>query len=395
MSHDATTTPAGPLAGIRVLDLSNVGPGARCTRMLSDLGATVTRISPPPREGSHRIEAPYYFYGAGRGMRRLQLDLKADRGREVFLGLVEVADVVLESFRPGVAARLGIGYEEACRANPGVVYCSVTGYGQTGPAAGWPGHDVNYVAMAGMLAINQTRADGAPALTGLTVADTAGGGMQAALAILAALVRHAATGEGQYLDVSMTEGVLYLMSLHIDEYLATGEEPRAQSSTLNGRYACYDIYPARDGRHVAVGAIETGFFANLCRALGCEEWIPHQFDDDRQDAIRAAFRVAFVTRDRDEWIAQLAPLDTCVAPVNTIAEVVEDPALGARDVLVEVDHAEHGRFRQVGPILAGADRSTRVFPVGASDGSGAEAVLAEIGITGNELEVLRAEGVVG
>ncbi|MCZ7527945.1 MAG: CoA transferase [Acidimicrobiia bacterium] len=260
----------GPLSGVSVLDLSNVGPGARCTRILSDLGATVTRIAPPPRDGSQRIEAPFYLYGAGRGMRRVTIDLKDDRGREVFLRLAAVADVVIESFRPGAAARLGISHEDVARVNPGIVYCSISGYGQTGPAARWPGHDLNYVATAGMLATTQPRPDGGPALPGLTVADTAGGGMQAALAVLAALVRRATASEGTYLDVSMTEGVLYLMSLHVDEFLATGREPSFGTSTTIGRYACYDVYRARDGGWLAVGALESGFFANLCRALGCE-----------------------------------------------------------------------------------------------------------------------------
>src|SRR5690606_3669095 len=218
MSTSAADTAAnprrGPLAGIKVLDLSNVGPGARCARMLADFGASVTRIVPPARKGGHRIEAPYHAYGGGRGWLKVVLDMKAEPGRELFFQLAAQADVVVESFRPGVAARLGIDYDAVARVNPRIVYCAISGYGQTGPAAGWVGHDLNYDALAGMLATTECRIDGAPAMPGLTVADTAGGGMQAVLAILAALVGRTATGKGTYLDVSMTDGVLYLMSMH-------------------------------------------------------------------------------------------------------------------------------------------------------------------------------------
>jgi len=385
---------APPLSGIRVLDLSNLGPGARCSRILADLGAAVTRVVPPVGKGGHRLELPFHSYNASRGWRKLAIDVKQERGREILLRLMAKADVVIEGFRPGVAARLGIGYEDAARANPRVVYCSISGYGQTGPAASWVGHDLNYVAMAGMLATGQRRADGAPAIPGLTVADNAGG-MQAAVAILAALLRRGGGPTGSYLDVAMTDGMLYLMSLQVDEYLATDTEPVPGNSVLTGRYACYDFYPAGDGKWLSVAAIETGFFAKLCKALGCEEWIVHQFDDAKQDDIRNALRRMFVSRGRDEWVALLGPLDTCVAPVNSIAEATRDPHLTARGLFAEARHPEHGSVPQVGRIFPGCDRAERSYAVPSASGTDSEAILAEISIGNDELAALKAAGIVG
>lgn len=385
---------APPLAGIRVLDLSNLGPGARCSRILADLGAAVTRVVPPAGKGGHRLELPFHSYNASRGWRKLAIDMKQARGREILLRLMTTADVVIEGFRPGVAARLGIGYEDAARANARVVYCSISGYGQSGPAANWVGHDLNYAAMAGMLATGQPRADGAPAIPGLTVADNAGG-MQAAVAILAALLRRGDAGTGSYLDVAMTDGMLYLMSMQVDEYLATDTEPTPGSSVLSGRYACYDLYPTGDGKWLSVAAIETGFFAKLCKALGCEEWIPHQFDDAKQDEIRSTFRRILGTRGRDAWVALLGPLDTCVAPVNSIADTTRDPHLTARALFAQAQHPEHGGIPQVGRIFPGADRSERSYAVPSASGTDSEAILAEISITGDEFAALKAEGIVG
>jgi alpha-methylacyl-CoA racemase len=326
------------LDGITVVDLSSVGPGSRCTWLLADLGADVVKIVAPSSAG--RIEPPFHSYGAGRGTRRVEIDLKANK--EAFLDLAAGADAIVESYRPGVADRLGIGYEAVRERNPKIVYAAITGYGQTGPMATWAGHDVNYLGLAGLLASQGN------ALAGATVADSAGGGMQAAISILAALLRRDRTGEGVYLDVSTTNGVLYLMALQIDQYLATGEESAPGSTLLTGRYACYGVYECRDGKWLSVGAIESPFFHNLCRALECEQYADHQFDDKHQDEIRATFAATFATRDRDEWVTELAPQDTCVAPILAVSEV---PGRFA-DLVQEATHPEHGSFRQLGPLIA-------------------------------------------
>jgi alpha-methylacyl-CoA racemase len=199
---------------------------------------------------------------------------------------------------------------------------------------------VNYLAMTGYIACQ------ADALPGATVADSAGGGMQAAISILAALLARERTGEGAYLDVNTTNGSLYLMALQVDQFLATGEEAGPGTTLLTGKYACYGIYPCRDGKAVSVGAIEAQFFANLCAALGVPQHAASQYDDDQQDTIREAFRAAFLLRDRDDWVAELAPKDTCVAPVLSVREVAE--AFPTQETAAG--------FRQLAPLIAGSVR---------------------------------------
>ncbi len=383
-----------PLAGVTVLDFSTVGPAARCSRILADYGAAVVKVGAPPKKDGVQIEPPYYAYGAGRGMKRVRIDLKAPAGKAAFLRLAATADVVIESFRPGVVDRLGIGYEDLRRVNPGIVYCSTSGYGQNGPYSRFAGHDLNYLALGGFLDCSTPRPDGGPPIPGATVADSAAGGMHAAIAILSALFERSASSRGAHLDVSVAEGVLSLMSLHIDQYLATGEQPGPGSDLLTGRYACYDVYRARDGKWLAVGAIEPAFFANLCQALDLEQWVPHQMDDARQDEIRAAFREAFARRERDAWTAELAPSDTCVTPVYSVAELVEDPQFRSRHAFAEVVHPERGRFRQLAAVLAGGDRARAAQPVPEGAHTDSEELLRGAGLSAEEIEKLRGEGVV-
>jgi alpha-methylacyl-CoA racemase len=218
--------------------------------------------------------------------------------------------------------------------------------------------------------------------------------MHAAMAILAALVGRASTGEGTYLDVAVTDGVRWMLSLYVDEHLATGEMPEPGHSIITGRYACYGVYGTRDGCWLAVGAIEPVFWANLCRALGLERWIDHQLDDDQQDTIRADLSAAFKTRDRDDWVAELADADTCVAPVADIAESVADPQLEARGGVVEAKHPEHGSFRQLGPVLAGSAPPPDVYELAGTTATDTDVLLTDAGYGPDELAELRAEGVI-
>ncbi len=212
-------SPGGPLEGVTVLDLASVGPAARCTRLLADYGATVVKVGAVPGTGAQPITPPFYAYSGSRYLIRTAIDLKVEEGRQAFLALVRTADVVVESFRPGVVDRLGIGFEDLCAVNPGIILCSTTGYGQNGPRSAWAGHDINYLAQGGYLATTEPAADGGPPVSGATIADAAGGGMHAALAVMAALVGRAAGGPGVHLDVSIADGVLWLTSLAVDEYL--------------------------------------------------------------------------------------------------------------------------------------------------------------------------------
>ncbi len=382
------------LAGTTVLDLASVGPAARASRWLADYGADVVKVGPVPSQGGVQIVPPFFAYSAHRGMRRVLFDLKRDAGRDAFLRLADTVDVVIESFRPGVVDRLGIGYDAVSARNPRIVYCSTTGFGQDGPHAQWAGHDLNYLAIAGYLDCTGRDAEGGPPIPGATIADSAGGGLHAVMAILAALVQRATTGTGARLDVSVADGMLGIMALQVDEYLATGDVPAPRHGLLTGRYACYDCYPARDGRWLTVAAIEPRFWANLCRALDLERWIEHQTDDAVQREVRADLRAAFAQRDRDEWTELLAGADTCVAPVLDVPELVHDAQYAARGAIVEATHPEHGTFRQVGPVFAGMPPPSGPYPVHDATVTDTDDVLRAAGVAEDELAALHADGAI-
>ena len=338
-----------------MLDLASVGPAARATRLLADYGAEVVKLGPVPRRAGVTVVPPPYAYSGHRHMRRALLDLKSDGGRDAFLDLARGADAVVESFRPGVVDRLGIGYEAVRSVNEGIVYCSTSGYGQDGPRRDWAGHDLNYLAVSGYLHCSGRDRAGLPALPGATVADIAAGGMHAAMAVMAALLRRQRTGRGEHLDVSVADGALGMMSLYADEHLATGAEPGPGHYILTGRYACYGVYACADGRYLAVAAIEPAFWANLCRELGLDRYVHSQSDDVLQDEIRAAIGAVLASADRDEWVQRLGPADCCVAPVNRVSEAVADEQYRARGVVVKAEHPTEGTIEQVGAVWAGVE----------------------------------------
>jgi alpha-methylacyl-CoA racemase len=278
--------------------------------------------------------------------------------------------------------------------NPRLVYCSTSGYGQDGPASTWAGHDINYLAMSGFLACTEPREDGGPPIPGATVADSAGGGMHAVLSIMAALVKRSRSGEGSFLDVSAAEGILSLMALSLDQYLATGEEAGPRKVLLTGRYAFYDTYQASDGGWLSVGAIEPHFYRNLCRLLGLPEYSGDQYEDDKQDEIRSAFKRVFKTKTRDQWTEELAANDTCVAPVLSIPEVVNEPHWRARGVFMQAEHEERGIFDQVAPVLAGGVREQAVHQVRAGDKTDTEALLSGAGLSREEISNLLEVGAI-
>ena len=386
------TTPA--LDGVRVLDLASVGPGARASRTLADYGAEVIKVGAVPRAGAVQITPPFYAYSGNRGVQRASFDLKADSGREAFLALAATSDVIIESFRPGVVDRLGIGYDDVRAINAGIVYCSTSGFGQTGPRSAWAGHDINYLGVSGFLDCTGRQSDGRPALPGATVADIAAGGMQAAMSVMAALLRRASTGEGELLDVSIADGSFALMSLYVDEYLATGVEPGPGHYILTGRYACYDVYTCSDARHVAVGAIEPQFWRNLVGLLELEQYATRQMDDDAQDEIRAAMATVFATRTRDEWVAELGPANTCVTEVNTVAEAVVDEQYLAREVVVDAVHVVEGPFRQSAPVWAGTVEPDGPYRIRDGAVTDTAELLAAAGVDASEIEKLTETGAI-
>ena len=298
------------LDGIKIIDLSRMAPGPFCTMVLGDLGAEVIRVEEPgggrmARErsgGSDAGEAArrLAFNALNRNKRSIALNLKSPDAQRVLHKLVEDADVFVEGFRPRVVSRLGCDYETLNEINPRLVYCSLSGYGQDGPYSNLVGHDINYISVGGALGVIGERG-GAPVIPYNIIADYAGGGFHAATAILAALMARGHTGRGQYVDVAMSDGVMYMMASLLSEYFATGAVPSRGEAGLNGGAPYYNVYRCRDGRYISVGCIEPWFWATLCHAVGRDDLIDGQFDPARAKYVQAELSSVFATRDRDDW----------------------------------------------------------------------------------------------
>lgn len=309
------------LGGLIVVDLTRLLPGAVATQYLADNGAEVIKIEQPVQGDYARSMNPTVFERTNSGKKSVVLDLKDQAGRTAFLRLVRNADVLIEGFRPGVMARLGLSYEDVVISNERLIYVSLSGYGQTGPYAGLAGHDINYIALGGLLSLNL------PVIPGVLIADLVGGAMQSIIGILMALHERAKTGRGKHVDVSMLSGVQSLLTLPLASFAETGYNPVPGHERLSGRYACYNIYECRDGRWVAVGALEPKFWATLCQRLECPDLISLQFNDERQDEVKTALSRIFATRGAEEWFTILRHYDCCVTPVRNINEVAGEMRL--------------------------------------------------------------------
>src|SRR5215475_889679 len=338
-----------PLDTITVLDLTRLLPGAVATMMLGDFGAEIIKIEEPgigdpARQSRAGIKQPgAYFLATNRNKRSITINLKHERGRWIFFKLVEKADIVVEGFRPGVMDRLGIGYKALKEINPRLIYCAITGYGKAG-------HDANYLSVAGLLNVNGPKG-GQPTLSGVQLADLAGGSLHAVIGILLALQARARTGEGQFVDVSMMDGSLALMFVPFASYLANGAQPERGNEGLSGRYACYQIYETKDGRYLSLGALELKFWENACRVLGREDFIGKCFSDGAQEEMIATFRDIFKTRTASEWLAAFENVDTCIALINDVAEMIDDPQVKHRGLIAEIEHPTEGMLKQIAPTV--------------------------------------------
>jgi crotonobetainyl-CoA:carnitine CoA-transferase CaiB-like acyl-CoA transferase len=307
------------LDGLRVLDLTRLLPGAVATKQLVDWGAEVIKIEPPGTGDYARSMNPPLFARTNSGKKSVVLDLKTTSGADALRALARTADILVEGNRPGVMERLGLGDQALAKENERLIFVSITGYGQTGPWAGLAGHDINYIALGGMLGLNL------PVIPGVQIADLVGGSIQAVTGILLALLERARTGRGQFVDVSMLAGVLSLLPIPLAQYNATGRDPKPGKETLNGAFACYQIYEAADGRSLAVGALEPKFWQELCRRLGCEELTPLQFSTGGEQAgVKQRVAAIFKTKSADLWFETLRDSDCCVTPVRTVAEIAAE-----------------------------------------------------------------------
>ncbi|MHB8600553.1 MAG: CaiB/BaiF CoA transferase family protein [Ktedonobacteraceae bacterium] len=390
-----------PLSGIRILDLSRLLPGAYATQMMADFGADVIKVEEPGSGDYGRYMPPHGAGGMGqiflainRNKRSMTLNLKSVEGRTIFLRLVEQADVIVESFRPGVLERLGLGYEQLKEVNRGLIYCAISGYGQEGPYRLRAGHDLNYAGYAGLLYYNRGQ-DGQPAMPATQLGDLAGGSYMAVIGILTALVGRAQTGEGRMIDVSMTEGVLSLLPLVASSYLNTGTAPRPNHSTLDGGLPCYNIYETRDGKHVTLGALEPKFWHTFCTRIGHIELLPFHLPvgpGEREQAIEM-LRTIFKTKTRDEWVAELADIDACVGPVYSIDEAIDDPHAQARGVSVSTTVAgETVQTLQSFPRMSEVEQVQRFAPP--TLGEHTDDLLRETGYSDEEIAQFKTSGAI-
>ncbi|HYO56081.1 CaiB/BaiF CoA-transferase family protein [Archangium sp.] len=384
-----------PLSGLKVLDLSRLLPGPYATLVLADLGATVDKVE-DPQGGDYIRQMPplrddesALFYGLNRNKRSLTLDLKSPRGREALEKLVRSYDVLVESFRPGVMDKLGVGWSVLRERNPRLIYCAISGYGQTGPDRLKAGHDLNYAARAGVLGYGG-QADGAPAFPGVQLGDIGGGSLFALVGILAALHERERTGQGRFVDVSMTDGALAFLHMHLAARLFMGEQGqplRRGRETLNGGQACYGLYRTRDGRYLSVGALEPKFLAGVCAVLGRPDLLADAYDTGEAGArVKAEFARLFAEHPLAYWKERFAGTDVCVEPVLEGDEVLEDPQLRARGLFVESEDTQRGRSvtHLLTPLRMG---ETPLRPPPAI-GQHSHKILSEAGFSQEEIERL-------
>jgi alpha-methylacyl-CoA racemase len=333
------------LAGIRVLDLSRLLPGGFCSLLLADFGADVLKVedtgmgdyvrwSPPYVEGAEESAKSALFLSLNRGKRSIRINLKEEAGREVLLRLVREHDVLLESFRPGVMERLGVGYERLREENPALVYCAISGYGQDGPYTARSGHDMNYLGLNGLLGLSG-EADGPPVQAAGQIADLGGGALMAAFGILAALRERDRSGEGQLVDVSMFDGSLSWLAMVAARYLAEGAAPQRGRLELAGGLICYRPYECSDG-WVTLGALEPKFWQAWCRGVGREDLIEKQFEAPGSEAHGEVERV-FAQRTRAEWTEFASQHDCCLEPVLGLDEALDSELVRAREMVVQID----------------------------------------------------------
>jgi alpha-methylacyl-CoA racemase len=392
-----------PLDDVRILDLTRLLPGGFCTLLLADLGADVIKVEDTGQGDYVRWAPPYYgddeqtplgtrsaiYLSLNRNKRSIRLDLKQEGGRQALIKLAETADVLVESFRPGVLDKLGVGYDVLRQANPALVYCPITGYGQDGPNRDRAGHDMNYLGLNGVLGLTG-EAGGPPIQSGAQIADLGGGALMAAVGILAALQEARRSGQGQMVDISMTDGSLAWLAMEAGRYFGSGEVPRRGNIMLSGGIVCYRPYEAADG-WVTCGALEPKFWARFCKAVDREDLIEHQFAKPGSDSHRQVEEI-FRARTRQEWKAFNDQHDAMIEPVLDLDEALESELAREREMVISYEQPELGEVRQLGfPIKLSQTPASIERPAPAL-GEHTMEVLRNAGYSAEEVAALEERG---
>ena len=378
----------GALDGITVVDLSRLLPGPYCSMILADHGARVIAV-----EDRRFMADGFFIRDVNRNKEHMALNLKHERGLEIFMRLVERCDVVIEGFRPGVVQRLGVDYDSVRAVNPAVIYCAITGYGQTGPYRDRVGHDVNYLAVSGVLDL-MGEPGRPPSIPGIQIADMAAGGMNAAIGILLALLARNTTGRGQYIDISMTDGSAALLPLALFFRRLTGHAPRRGDALLSHRYACYNTYETADGRFLSIGALEQRFWRRLCSHMGLDELVALQYDEARRHEIIDRLREVFKGKTLAQWEAELAELDVCWAPVHSLREVLKAPLFQDRQMVVKSAGPDGGEDSMIGIAVKLSDTPGAVRTPAVDFGQSTAALLEELGYSREDTQTFTDQGVI-
>jgi alpha-methylacyl-CoA racemase len=394
-----------PLNGIKILDLTKLAPGPHCTMILGDLGADIIRVEEPgaptgrraEQAGTSKVAAPRPSAAPtnalARNKRSIALNLKSGPGKEIYLRMAQRADVVVEEFRPGVAKRLGVDYDTLATRNPRLIYCAVTGFGQNGPYRDLVGHDLNYIATAGALSLIGRQGQ-MPTIPLNLLADYAGGGMHAAIGVLAALLARHQTGRGQYVDIAMLDGTMLLLAQALSAFFGNHKIPQRGTMPVDGGAPFYNMYETKDGKIITIGSMEPWFYANLCHALKCDQFLQDQYNHAKWPEMREEFTRIFKTRTRDDWWELLTKADICTGKMLTLDELEHDPQIRARNMIVEVEGPDGGKVKQVGISVKLSDTPGSIRSLAPTLGQHTDAILADLGYSQEDVTRWRTEGAI-
>ena len=388
------------LSGLRVLDFTNLLPGPLCSMLMADSGAEVIKIEPPmkgdlgrqtePREGGVSLR----HLQLNRGKKSLTLNLKDKRGRDILRTLAKEADVLLEGFRPGVMKRLGADFPSLFEANPRLVYGSLAGFGQDGPLGQTPGHDINYLGYSGVLSLMGQNPDEV-AIPGVQIADV-GGALLFLSGVLMALFARERTGRGCHIDTSLFDAAALFLAPVLPEAMTLAGGPKRGKLRLNGKWACYGVYPAKDGKFLSVGALEPKFWKRLCEALGRPEWVPMQYEPGQTQAeLKEGLRGVFLGQDRAYWLERFKGEDVCIGPVLEPEEAILEPQARSNGLFLELDHPRAGKLIQLGlPWRFSSLPKAPPFKPAPGLGEHTMEILKGLGISQAKAAQLKKEGVV-